>query len=93
MNGGYIQVDCTGLDLTKGSTEQNISGLFADLDAALKVNKPIVCYNCIWGTGVPMSPIQAFGIKYDTTTIIMTASTLQIYVTSSDVVTIVNMAE
>lgn len=23
MNGGYIMIDCTGLDLTKGSTEQS----------------------------------------------------------------------
>ena len=29
MNGGYIMIDCTGLDLTKGSTEQTITGLYS----------------------------------------------------------------
>lgn len=30
MNGGYVMIDCIGLDLTKGSTEQTITGLMAE---------------------------------------------------------------
>ena len=91
--GGYALVDCKGLDLTGGDTPQTISGLYNSLKAVLNSGKPIICYGCVWGTGVPMSPINTFGIQYDSTTVIMTASTLQVYVTNEDVVTIVNMAE
>lgn len=93
MNGGYIMLDCKSLDLTKGITEQTISGLYHEVEQAVKTGKPIIAYNCIWGNGVPMSPIAVMVTTagYENT-LICTASTLQIIVTSSDVVTINNMA-
>ena len=42
MKGGYTMIDCTGLDLTKGSTEQTITGLYAKALKAHKLNKPVV---------------------------------------------------
>ena len=90
MKGGYTMIDCTGLDYIKGSTEQTITGLYAKLEAAIKANKPIIAYNGTWGDH-PMSPILCFAQEETSTLIIATASTLQIRVTSSDVVTIVNM--
>lgn len=30
MKGGYILIDCTELDLTKGSTEQTINNLVSE---------------------------------------------------------------
>ena len=91
--GGYAIVDCKGLDLTKGSTPQTINGLFARIKEVMPSGKPLLGYNCIWGSGVPVTPIYFFAIQYDTNTIICTASTLQIYITNEDVVTIVNMVE
>ena len=35
MNGGYIMIDCKGLDLTSRE-EQTISGLYKDMVTAIK---------------------------------------------------------
>lgn len=91
MNGGYIMIDCTGLDLTKGSTEQTITGLYSRVKNAMKANKPIYCYNAVWGNYGKISPIACFANMSSTTNIIITSSTLQIIVTENDVVTIENM--
>lgn len=90
MKGGYTMIDCTGLDLTKGSTEQTITGLYAKCLEAHKLNKPVYAYNCNWGTDGTVSPIQIMIIVFDGY-VIGTASTLQIIVTDEDVVTIVNL--
>lgn len=91
MNPGYAMIDLTGLDLTLGSTEQTVNGLYAQLKKGIASGKEMVGFNAIWGTGVPMTPISFFAIEYSTTLIIATASTLQIYITNADKVTIVNM--
>ncbi len=88
--GGYILVDCGGIDLTKGETPQTISGLFARVSEAISGGKPVIATNCKWGT-LDVTPINVFAIKFDDDTIIVTSSTLQVYITSEDVVTIVNM--
>ena len=92
MNGGYILVDCEGLDLIKGSTPQTITGLYALVKEAMSLNKPIFAVNCNWG-GKPVTPIQAFAIDWGDTGIIVTSSTLQIIISSESVVTINNMVE
>lgn len=90
FNGGYVMIDCKGMDLTKGSTEQAIAGIYADVQTAMETGKPIVAYNCIWGTGKPVTPINVFAIQFDGQ-VIVTASTLQVIVGSNDHVTINNM--
>ena len=87
---GYILIDAPTLDLTKGSTEQTISGIYARVQAAMKTNKPIFVENAKWGTKV-MTPIQVMCQQEDATTVVATASTLQIWITSADKVTIVNL--
>ena len=91
MNGGYVLIDCKGMDLTKGSTEQTISGIFARVKEAEKTGKPIYAVNCVWGTNGGVSPIIVMTMDASETLVICTASTLQIYVNSTDVVTIVSM--
>ena len=90
MKGGYINIDCSGLDLTKGSTEQTILGLYQTVKSALQSNKPIFAYNADWGTNGITSPIQIFvvdmGVK-----LVCTTSTLQINITNQDKVTITNL--
>ena len=88
---GYILIDAPTLDLTKGSTEQSISGIYARVQAAMKTNKPIFVENAKWGTGNVMTPIQVMCQQEDATTVVATASTLQIWITSADKVTIVNL--
>jgi len=90
MNGGYIMIDCTGLDLIKGSTPQTVNGLYNAVKRAMPINKPMYAINCIWGSGKLVTPIQCMAIDFDDY-IICTASTLQIVVAPDDTVTINNL--
>ena len=90
MNGGYILIDCTGLDLTKGLTEQTITGLYKKVADCMQKNKPLYCVNAVLGDS-KTTPIGCFANKSSTDDIIITSSTLQITVKSSDVVTINNL--
>lgn len=89
MKGGYINIDCSGLDLTKGSTEQTITGLYQTVKSAFKANKPIFAYNTISGVN-GVSPIQVYIVDFGTYFVCNT-STLQIKVTNQDKVTITNL--
>lgn len=89
--GGYIMVDCAGLDLTKGSTPQTIDGLYDRVQEAMESGKEIVATNCKWGS-LPVTPIPVFAIQLLEDTVYCTSSTLQIIVTDQDSVTIANMA-
>lgn len=90
MNGGYILIDATGLDLIKGLTPQTITGLYNKVKRAMIINKPMYCCNAIWGDDKPVTPIQFFAIDFGDV-IICTSATLQIIITPSDVVTINNL--
>ncbi len=90
MNGGYSMIDCMGLDLTKGSTEQNLPGIYANTQKCMESGKPIFAYNCVWGTDGGVTPVAVMAIQFPGY-IIVTASTLQIVVQNNDVVTIVNL--
>lgn len=89
MNGGYAMVDCKGLNLLAQSS-QTIDGLYATCEEAYNSGKAILAYNCVYGTGVPTTPIQVFAIK-ESGTLIFTASILQIRVTNDDAVSIVSL--
>ena len=92
MKGGYVLVDCTGLDLLSETT-QTISGLYNKVKAAMATGKMIIAENMIWGDDGYISPISVFGIDMGPSYgIYLTASTLQIRVSPANVVTIVNMA-
>lgn len=90
MKGGYVNIDCTGLDLSKVGTEQTVSGFYNKVSKSMKVNKPIVAYNCILGNVGVFSPIQVFALQTTSDTITVTASTLQIVIKNDDTINIVN---
>ena len=90
MNGGYVMIDCTGLDLTKGSTEQIISGIYSRTQNCMKTGKPIIANNCNWGTNGIVTPISVMAIQFPDY-IVVTASTLQIIISDSDTITINNL--
>ena len=92
MKGGYVLVDCKGLDLTSETT-QTITGLYAKVKAAMATGKLIIAENMIWGDDGTISPVHVFAIDMGSTYgIYCTAATLQIRISPADVVTIVNMA-
>ena len=92
MKGGYVLVDCKGLDLTSEDT-QTFTGLYAKIKKAMATGKLIIAENMVWGSDGTISPVHVFAIDMGSTYgIYCTASTLQIRVSPADVVTIVNMA-
>lgn len=91
MKAGYVLVDCKNLDLTLGSTEQTINGLYDKVVSAHNTGKMIIAENCKWGEQGAVSPMPVMSVKFSGY-YILTASTLQVVVTSADKVTIINMA-
>ena len=83
-------VDATGIDLTK-ETEQEKSGVYAELQRAMKTGKPLIAYGLIWGTGKPLTPMHFFANQYTDSLIVCTNSILNINVTSADKVTVQNL--
>lgn len=92
MVGGYNLVDCKGLDLTGGDTPQSITGIWNEAVTALKLNKPIVAYNCVYGTGVTVSPVTCFGWYISSTEIVVVGATLHIHIKNDDSVTVLDVA-
>lgn len=92
MNGGYVMVDCKGLDLTSRE-EQTISGLYNAMITAIKSGKPLVAYNCVWGSNndSPMTPIPFFAQNWNSTMVVGTASVLNITCTSADKVNVTSL--
>lgn len=90
MKGGYFLLDCTGLDLTK-DTAQSITGSWDRSLAALNSDKPIMAYNCIYGTGKKVSPVQCFGWKIATDEIVIVGATLHIHVKDNDTCTVLDV--
>lgn len=90
MQSGYFMIDCKKMDLTKGETPQTINGMYATIHKAMEMGKPIYAYNCIWGSGKSISPIQCFTVDFGSY-VIVTASTLQIIISNEDVITINNL--
>ena len=88
VKGGYLLIDCKGLNLLGGSTPQTIAGLWDVCKRALEMGKPIYACNCIYGTGHPMSPVAVMGQLEDTDTIVLTSSILQIWVKDDNTVTV-----
>lgn len=92
MNGGYIMIDCKGLDLTSAE-EQTISGLYNDMVNAIKTGKPLFAYNCVWGSNndSPMTPIPFFAQNWSDSMVVVTSSTLNITCTSADKVNVTSL--
>lgn len=91
MNGGYFLLDCTGLDLTK-DTAQSITGCWQKTVDAIASNKPIIAHNCIYGTGVPVSPVTCFGWYIASDEIVIVGATLHIHVKDNDTATVLDVA-
>lgn len=91
MNGGYFLVDVSGLDLTS-QTEVTISGIWNKAVKALAQKKPIITHGCVYGTGVPVSPVTCFGWYISSTEIVIVGATLHIHIKNTDKVTVLDVA-
>lgn len=92
MNGGYVMVDCKGLDLTGGSTPQTITGIWDDAKTAMASGKPIIAHNCVYGTGVKVSPVTCFGWYISTNEIVIVGATIHVHIKNDNTVTTLDVA-
>lgn len=83
MIGGYYLVDCEALDLTSDTTVTK-TGFWNKAKKALAQNKPLVAYNCYYGSGKLVSPVPAFGWYLSSTSIVIVGATLHIIISSDD---------
>ena len=90
MNGGYVLLDCTGLDLSDDQP-QYIVGSWDKAVTAIRAGKPIVAHNCEYGTGVPVSPVTCFGWYLDEDEIVIVGATLHIHVKDDDTCTVLDV--
>lgn len=90
MNGGYYMVNCKGLDLTD-TDPQSIAGIWNDAVTAIATGKPIVAHGCIYGTGVPVSPVTCFGWYISATEIVIVGATLHIHIKSDNTATVLDV--
>lgn len=91
-NGGYVLIDCGGVNLLGGSTPQDKSGvkLWEQIDAAFKSGKTAVACNMVYGVGSPVTPVPVM-IKEEGDSYCCTASILQVWVTKASSVTVVSL--
>ena len=90
MKGGYINVDCTGLDMSK-DTKQTINGIWDKAVDAMKINKPIMAYGCTYGDAA-LSPVPVFGWYIATDEIVIVGATLHAHIKDDDSVTVLDVA-
>lgn len=90
LKGGYIIIDCKGLDLSS-STAQEIEDSFAIATRALNSGKPIIAKNCVYGNA-PVSPVTCFAWAISATEIVIVGATLHIHVKSDNTATVLDVA-
>lgn len=88
-NGGYIMVDCGGLDLND-STEQTIDGLYARSIKAIASGKPCYAVNCVM-SGMPCTPVSVVAWDQGDDGVIVTGHVLRIAIAEDDGVTVTNL--
>lgn len=91
MNGGYILIDCMGLDLTGGDTPQTITGIWENAVKAIATNKPIIAHNCFYGDA-PVSPVTCFGWYIADDEIVIVGATLHVHIKNTDSVIVIDVA-
>lgn len=85
MNGGYIMIDATGLDLAV-STAQTIAGIYARFTAAITTGKPIMLCNAVSGS-TPITPAYIDGGEVSGN-YVFSLGTATLTITSSDAITV-----
>lgn len=89
MNGGYLNVDVTGLDLSK-SEKQTITGIWDKAVTALKLEKPIHVHGCTYGPAL-VSPVPCFGWYIAADEIVIVGATLHVHIKNDDSATVLDV--
>lgn len=97
MNGGYVMVDATGLDVSTESFSETLPGMYKNIEKAYVSGKPVMLYNVTAivdpDSGDPLvtGPIMVSIAKNDDGKFLCSASVraIAIAVTSDDAVTVI----
>ena len=84
MNGGYVMIDCTGVDLGNLSP---VSGLYAKVKDALHTGKPIVINNIVNGEQ-SFSPIMSYGGIESETSVFLSFFPITLHIDNENNITI-----
>lgn len=84
MNGGYVMVNCSGLDLGNPGT---VTGLYKRSKDAIATGKPIILSGIVNGTQ-KFSPITAYGETESSTSVFFSFFPITIHISNQDAVTI-----
>lgn len=84
MNGGYVMVDCAGLDL---SNPGKVAGLYERAKKAIETNKPIQLYG-LKNSAQGFTPVPAFGGVESASSVFLSFFPVTIHIDSEDTVTI-----
>ena len=92
LNGGYTQIDCTGIELNSAE-KQTVAGIYKQVETAYKANKQVIACNATFAeagcTPISVMVNPAPGVA---DTYVCTAATLQLWIDKENGVTVVNMA-
>lgn len=83
MNGGYVMIDCTGVDLDDLGA---VPGLYNQVKTAVQTGKPIALNGIVNGTE-EFTPITAYGGVESSTSVFLSFFPVTLHINSSDVVT------
>ena len=89
FKGGYVLVNCGGLELND-NTEQTITGIYNRAKAALDSGKPCYACNCLMNDGA-VSPVSVAAWQEDAHTIIATGHVFRVSIADDDGVTVTNL--
>ena len=84
MNGGYVMIDMSGVDLSDPGTK---NGLYERVKSAVSADKPIMLYGVKNGSQ-NFTPIPAFGGVESTTSVFLSFFPVTIHISNEDVITI-----
>lgn len=83
MNGGYVMVDCTGVDFNNLGT---VTGLYAKVKAAIAIGKPIVLHGIV-NDSQAFTPMVAYGGEESETSVFLSFYPVTLHISNLDVVT------
>lgn len=90
MNSGYVMLDAGGINLAS-SDAQSISGSWNRTNEAIVTGKPILAFNCKYGTA-PLTPVPVFVWAISATEVVIVGATLHIHVKSDNTCTVLDVA-
>ena len=88
MNGGYVMVDATGVDLLAESSK-TVAGIYNKFLKALQANKPIIAYGISYGTAVS-SPI-AVNVKPGTNSVTVLTGVYSVAISNANAVVVTDL--